>query len=281
MIPLADLRLAPLSLGVPLRVRGLGQSVAVEDLAVAIGRHDAPVGALDSRCFVSRECRAMIVAVCLEAAGQNDAVFDRHDGPLRHKRQHRMTSVAQQYGPSLLPVGDRRPAEQGPTIVHVDVVDECVDVLMPPREIDGAFGVSASGGPRLRFPIVGLDDADEIYQLPSPQWIRDDVPTGADPVYARGDPKSLREPFRGNDAPPSRASRVCGFRRPEERVAYQAMGAVGTDEDRPRRPAAVRKDGGNTLVVLCEVYDAGRHPNGIGLESPDGREKDGLQVTAM
>jgi hypothetical protein len=52
------------------------------------------------------------------------------------------------------------------------------------------------------------------------------------------------------------------------------MDAVGSDEDRPRCPAAVCKEGGNTLVVLCEVYDAGRHPNGIGLESPDSREKD-------
>jgi hypothetical protein len=37
--------------------------------------------------------------------------------------------------------------------------------------------------------------------------------------------------FHGNNAPPSRASRACGFRRSEERVACQAIDAVGTDED--------------------------------------------------
>ena len=91
-------------------------------------------GALATEVFVTNN-RGRRVIVLVETACQSMSVFEPHHRTLRHKRQHRVTSITEQRHPSIGPARHRVPVEKAPAETAFRVSDKDLQVPVPAGEV--------------------------------------------------------------------------------------------------------------------------------------------------
>jgi hypothetical protein len=149
-------------------------------------------------------------------------------------------------------------------LVAVGRVDHRVHDRMPALVVCLHLLPRQLHGPGLLQHLVGLDDADEVHQIPAAQIIKHCVPAGPEKQRHRRLDQTGRQALRRDRDSPGGIARVIRRRLADDLLAHHRLQPIRADQQIAARGGAVSEMQRDAVCVLVESGDAFVQPHHVG-----------------